>query len=1052
MGKITGTNNAERLDGTKADDEINLLGGDDSCVADLGNDIVYGGDGDDIIWGRYSNTVGDDGNDTFYGEAGNDKLYGGTGNDKLDGGDGNDKLDGEEGNDTLLGGAGSDILDGGEGDDLLYGGDGDDTFYAGSGNDKAWGGNGNDIIWAIYTGEINDGDDSFYGEGGDDKLYGYSGNDTLDGGDGNDYLDGGSGDDLLYGGAGIDTIWGGIGSDTISGGTGNDKLYGEGGNDTLDGGDGDDYLSGGDGNDSLTGGSGNDTQWAGIGNDVLIGGLGDDKLYGEDGNDTLDGGEGVDYLSGGDGNDSLTGGLGNDDLNGGDGDDLIYGGDGNDLIHSGSGNDKVWGGSGNDTIWAIYSGELNDGDDTFYGEGGDDKLYGYAGNDTLDGGEGDDYLSGGDGNDSLTGGLGKDDLYGGAGNDALDGGDGNDSIDGGSGNDSLTGGLGNDTIDGGAGIDTAIYSKASSNYTIQIDGPGVVITDKLTNEKDILTSIEKLSFAGVVNDLSVFGKVSVDFDTLSIPDKKVILEDQYKALIYEGTSKWVGTNFTYSFAQSSVKSDITKYSYIPTGETYKFQVLGTYLQNLTRETFDYLSTILPLSFSETTNTQSATFKIETHNMTMGGYATQPTYSNSGTIEINSKRNTDNLGDYGVSTLIHELGHSLGLDHTSPRGEITADTSGGGDDAPSLPDYLDRTTLSIMSYAKVTVADSYLASFSALDVRALISLYGKRESTEATTFKLHYDSSLTTTNKKSSLNQIQTGQWDIYGYAPFMIVDNGGNDTVDVSDWKGGVKVDLSGWGIGPIGGVKNNYSFNSTTNGTLSSDGDGAAIVTIYPDTVLEKVIGSSEADIIIGYTSAETLDGGAGNDQITGGGGNDTINGGTGVDIAVFSGLSKGYKLFVGTSSVVVTGDTLIDGTDTLSSIERLKFSDKFIAIDLNGNAGLAAKVIGAVIGKEQVQNPTLMGIGIGLIDSGMSYSDLSALALTAIGATTNDAVVSAVWRNVVGTVASSDTKAPFVKLLADGMKVGDFVVLAAETSFNTTNINLVGLVQTGVEYIPFS
>jgi hypothetical protein len=153
----------------------------------------------------------------------------------------------------------------------------------------------------------------------------------------------------------------------------------------------------------------------------------------------------------------------------------------------------------------------------------------------------------------------------------------------------------------------------------------------------------------------------------------------------------------------------------------------------------------------------------------------------------------------------------------------------------------------MSYAKVTVADSYLASYSALDIRALFSLYGKRESTEATTFKLHYDSSLSTSNKQSSLNKIQTGQWDIYGYAPFMIVDNGGTDTIDVSDWKGGVKVDLSGWGVGPIEGVTNRYTFNSTTNGTLSSDGDGSAIVTIYPDTVLEKVIGSPEADIIIG-------------------------------------------------------------------------------------------------------------------------------------------------------------------------------------------------------------
>jgi hypothetical protein len=41
---------------------------------------------------------------------------------------------------------------------------------------------------------------------------------------------------------------------------------------------------------------------------------------------------------------------------------------------------------------------------------------------------------------------------------------------------------------------------------------------------------------------------------------------------------------------------------------------------------------------------------------------------------------------------------------------------------------------------------------------------------------------------------------------------------------------------------------------------------------------------------------------------------------------------------------------------------------------------------------------------------------------------------------------------MLTDGMKIGDLVVLAAETSFNKTNINLVGLAQTGIEYIPIS
>ena len=76
MAKITGTNNGERLDGTKADDEINLLGGDDTCVANLGNDTVYGGDGNDKL-------NGGTGADTLYGGLGNDTLVGHSGSDRF---------------------------------------------------------------------------------------------------------------------------------------------------------------------------------------------------------------------------------------------------------------------------------------------------------------------------------------------------------------------------------------------------------------------------------------------------------------------------------------------------------------------------------------------------------------------------------------------------------------------------------------------------------------------------------------------------------------------------------------------------------------------------------------------------------------------------------------------------------------------------------------------------------------------------------------------------------------------------------------------------------
>ena len=144
------------------------------------------------------------------------------------------------------------------------------------------------------------------------------------------------------------------------------------------------------------------------------------------------------------------------------------------------------------------------------------------------------------------------------------------------------------------------------------------------------------------------------------------------------------------------------------------------------------------------------------------------------------------------------------------------------------------------------------------------------------------------------------------------------------------------------------------------------------------------------------------------------------------------------------------LDGVDSLVSVERLKFLDKAIAIDLDGNAGITAKVIGAVLGKDFLKIPAYVGIGLSYIDKGMSYSELGALALSAVGATTNDAIVSTLWRNVLGFNPTTADKAPLIKMLDDGMKPGDLVILAADTSFNTTNIGLVGLVQTGIEYLP--
>ena len=135
---------------------------------------------------------------------------------------------------------------------------------------------------------------------------------------------------------------------------------------------------------------------------------------------------------------------------------------------------------------------------------------------------------------------------------------------------------------------------------------------------------------------------------------------------------------------------------------------------------------------------------------------------------------------------------------------------------------------------------------------------------------------------------------------------------------------------------------------------------------------------------------------------------------------------------------------------VERVLFSNGSVALDINGNAGTIVKVLGAVAGKQSLANKEYVGVGLDLLDKGMSYSELGALALQAVGLTTSDQIVTALWKNIVGTPPSLADKAPFIEILESGFSRGEFVKLAAETPLNSTNIGLVGLAQTGIDYIP--
>jgi hypothetical protein len=212
---------------------------------------------------------------------------------------------------------------------------------------------------------------------------------------------------------------------------------------------------------------------------------------------------------------------------------------------------------------------------------------------------------------------------------------------------------------------------------------------------------------------------------------------------------------------------------------------------------------------------------------------------------------------------------------------------------------------------------------------------------------------------------------------------------------------------------------------------------------------------ILVGYSNINAIGNFRGN-IFTTNFGDDSVDGGDGIDSVKYNSNSSSYRI----SNIYENGKIIfkvknvggIDGMDTLVNIERLQFLDKNLAIDLDGNAGKVVKILGAVFGSSSVANKSYVGIGLSYLDGGMSYVDLMQLAIDARlgGRASNVDVVNLLYKNVFGGVPDAELLALYKGFLDNGFYTqGSLGVLAADTSINTANINLIGMVQTGVEFI---
>ncbi|MCX7256972.1 MAG: DUF4347 domain-containing protein [Polaromonas sp.] len=469
------------------------------------------------------------------------------------------------------------------------------------------------------------------------------------------------------------------------------------------------------------------------------------------------------------------GSSGNDSLTGTDADDYMYAYAGSDTVHGGLGNDYIGGADYYDPATQMW---LKDAvSNTLYGDAGNDTIYAGDGQDSLDGGIGNDILCGDAGNDTLLGAAGDDTLYGEDGNDLLDGGSGKNSLNGGAGDDHY---LIRNTTD-------SIYDSGGAN-----DKATIYVNFYKSN----MTSIEILEYAPGVQRLPYW----VD-GLASGWGSGAALSGQNKVMYY---------CFPDTMPAATRTADQTGWRSFTTAE-----------RATVRETLTYISTLINVTFQETTDSSAAkTLTFARNQQTSAGYAYYPDSNSSSSLFLDV--------DYTSpikSLLLHELGHSLGMKHPF-EGSSTLSTAE------------DNGSLTMMSYVGWTNDDIYRP----LDIATLQYLYGA-----------------------SPTSRTANDSYVIKADASNIIWDGCGNDTINGSALTANLTLHL-GVGYWDYVGSKGAY---------ISSAGQ----ITVNIGTLIENAVGGSGNDQITGNAANNALTGGLGNDTLNGGTGADTLTGGDGSD-----------------------------------------------------------------------------------------------------------------------------------------------------------------------------
>lgn len=266
-------------------------------------------------------------------------------------------------------------------------------------------------------------------------------------------------------------------------------------------------------------------------------------------------------------------------------------------------------------------------------------------------------------------------------------------------------------------------------------------------------------------------------------------------------------------------------------------------------------------------------------------------------------------------------------------------------------------------------------------------------------------------------------------------------------------------------GVKSDFSDTiSIAHATVASDGKWSVATSALPNhdytiraVSIDKAGNSSSAvnTLTFSVNSSLNLSGTAANDKLTAPvAGNNAIDGGDGIDTVVYGGARSSYTVAKEVWGFGVTDNTGVGGHDAVLNVERLQFSDGYLALDTDGTAGEVFRLYQAVFGRAAEADG--QGFWMWAKESGgASWNDIAAAFATSqeytdrYGANSNNNdFVTHLYENVLHRAAEGSGYTFWVNNLNNGVSRSDVIIAFSESPENQALV--IGSIQNGIEYVP--